>query len=46
MKHTDVMSVSGASRTFELNALARKYLGMLDVTPFTATSGTRSLPFM
>jgi len=33
MKHTDVMSVSGASRTFELNALARKYLGTLDVTP-------------
>jgi hypothetical protein len=32
MKHTDVMSESGASRTFELNALARKYLGALDVT--------------
>jgi hypothetical protein len=32
MKHIDVMSASGASRTFELNALARKYLGALDVT--------------
>ncbi|MFZ8858378.1 MAG: hypothetical protein ACO2O1_09120 [Candidatus Caldarchaeales archaeon] len=33
MEHIDVVSESGASRTFELNALARKYLGALDVTP-------------
>ncbi len=32
MKHADVMFTSRASRTFELNALARKHLGALDVT--------------
>jgi hypothetical protein len=45
MKHTDVMSETEASRTFELNALARKYLGVLDVTPLHRSIRSSLSPF-
>jgi hypothetical protein len=44
MEHIDVMSESGASRTFGLNALARKYLGALDVTPLHRSIRTSLSP--